>query len=134
MAIFSLSRHSSPKMDPALRRKIQFLAIQRQEELDALGSVRRELDGLYQALETVTDEKLVDSVIYEIKSLEARYDYHFCNIKQMDSALRREAPQQIQDGKACLLYTSPASAESIAADETGAPPVSGGLAASLLQI
>ena len=100
MAIFSLSRHSSPKMDPALRRKIQFLAIQRQEELDALGSVRRELDGLYQALETVTDEKLVDSVIYEIKSLEARYGYHFCNIKQMDSALRREAPQQIQDGKA----------------------------------
>ena len=68
--------------------------------MNALGSVRRELDGLYQALETVTDEKLVDSVIYEIKSLEARYDYHFCNIKQMDSALRREAPQQIQDGKA----------------------------------
>lgn len=65
MAIFSLSRHSSPKMDSVLHRKIQFLAIQRQEELEALGSVRRELDGLYQALETVTDEKLVDSVIYE---------------------------------------------------------------------
>ena len=100
MAIFSLPRHPSQKMDPALRRKVQLLAIQRQEELDALGKVRQELDGLYQTLESVTDERLVDSVIYEIKSLEARYDYHFCNIKQMDSVIRKEVPQRIQDGKA----------------------------------
>ncbi|MFQ9801155.1 MAG: DUF2508 family protein [Clostridia bacterium] len=66
----------------------------------SLGSVRRELDGLYQALETVTDEKLVDSVIYEIKSLEARYDYHFCNIKQMDSAFTPRGATADTDGKA----------------------------------
>ena len=45
---------------------------------------KQELDRLYLQLENVTDERLTDSIIYEIKSQEARYDYHYQNIRMLE--------------------------------------------------
>ena len=50
--------------------------------------VKQELDLLYCKLEDVTDERLVDSIIYEIKSQEAKYDYHYCNVRVLEERTR----------------------------------------------
>ena len=53
-------------------------------EVGQLAVVKQELDLLYCKLEDVTDERLVDSIIYEIKSQEAKYDYHYCNVRVLE--------------------------------------------------
>ena len=53
-------------------------------EVGQLLVTKKELDRLYCKLEDVTDERLVDSIIYEIKSQEARYDYHYHNVRMME--------------------------------------------------
>ena len=53
-------------------------------DVGQLAVVKQELDLLYCRLEDVTDERLVDSIIYEIKSQEAKYDYHYCNVRVLE--------------------------------------------------
>ncbi len=53
-------------------------------EVGQLLLTKNELDRLYWKLEDVTDERLVDSIIYEIKSQEAKYDYHYHNVRVME--------------------------------------------------
>lgn len=55
-----------------------------QYEAGQLSLTKQELDRLYMRLEDVVDERLVDSVIYEIKSQEARYDYHYHNLRMLE--------------------------------------------------
>lgn len=57
-------------------------------EVGQLAIVKQELDLLYCKLEDVTDERLVDSIIYEIKSQEAKYDYHYCNVRVLEERTR----------------------------------------------
>ena len=49
-----------------------------------MAATKQELDMLYWKLRDVTDERLVDSIIYEIKSQEAKYDYHYCNVRVLE--------------------------------------------------
>lgn len=53
-------------------------------EVGQLAVTKQELDLLYWKLKDVTDERLVDSIIYEIKSQEAKYDYHYCNVRILE--------------------------------------------------
>ncbi|MBR6683178.1 MAG: DUF2508 family protein [Firmicutes bacterium] len=53
-------------------------------EVGQLAVTKKELDRLYWKLEDVTDERLVDSIIYEIKSQEAKYDYHYHNVRMLE--------------------------------------------------
>ena len=53
-------------------------------EVGQLAVAKQELDLLYWKLKDVTDERLVDSIIYEIKSQEAKYDYHYCNVRILE--------------------------------------------------
>ena len=53
-------------------------------EVGQLAVTKKELDLLYWKLKDVTDERLVDSIIYEIKSQEAKYDYHYCNVRILE--------------------------------------------------
>lgn len=53
-------------------------------EVGQLMLTKKELDRLYWKLEDETDERLVDSIIYEIKSQEAKYDYHHHNVRLME--------------------------------------------------
>ncbi len=53
-------------------------------EVGQLAVTKKELDRLYWKLKDVTDERLVDSIIYEIKSQEAKYDYHYCNVRILE--------------------------------------------------
>ncbi len=53
-------------------------------EVGQLSVTKQELDRLYWKLEDVTDERLVDSIIYEIKSQEAKYDYHYHNVRVLE--------------------------------------------------
>ena len=53
-------------------------------EVGQLAQAKQELDRLYWRLEDVVDERLVDSIIYEIKSQEARYDYHYQNVRMLE--------------------------------------------------
>lgn len=53
-------------------------------EVGQLTVTKQELDRLYWKLEDVTDERLVDSIIYEIKSQEAKYDYHYHNVRVLE--------------------------------------------------
>ncbi len=61
-------------------------------EVGQLAVTKQELDLLYWKLRDVTDERLVDSIIYEIKSQEAKYDYHYCNVRMLEerTQVRRE--------------------------------------------
>lgn len=45
---------------------------------------KQNLDRLYLQLENVVDARLTDSIIYEIKSQEAKYDYHYDNIRILE--------------------------------------------------
>ena len=53
-------------------------------ESNELASVQETLSKLYWQLEDTVDERLVDSIIYEIKSQEAKYDYHYQNIRLLE--------------------------------------------------
>lgn len=53
-------------------------------EVMQLDRTKGELERLYLQLEDVVDERLVDSIIYEIKSQEAKYDYHYQNIRMLE--------------------------------------------------
>ena len=53
-------------------------------EVNQLEATKQELDRLYLKLEDVVDERLVDSIIYEIKSQEAKYDYHYHNVRLIE--------------------------------------------------
>ncbi len=55
-----------------------------QHEAYQLEETKQELERLYLQLEDVVDERLVDSIIYEIKSQEAKYDYHYQNIRMLE--------------------------------------------------
>ena len=53
-------------------------------ESTELAAVQETLAKLYWQLEDTVDERLVDSIIYEIKSQEAKYDYHYQNIRLLE--------------------------------------------------
>lgn len=53
-------------------------------EVGQLSVTKQELDRLYWKLADVTDERLVDSIIYEIKSQEAIYDFHHHNVRMLE--------------------------------------------------
>lgn len=55
-----------------------------QHEAYQLEETKQELERLYLQLEDVVDERLLDSIIYEIKSQEAKYDYHYQNIRLLE--------------------------------------------------
>ena len=55
-----------------------------QHEAYQLEETKQELERLYLQLEDVVDERLVDSIIYEIKSQEAKDDYHYQNIRMLE--------------------------------------------------
>lgn len=55
-----------------------------QHEAYQLEETKQELERLYLQLEDVVDERLLDSIIYEIKSQEAKYDYHYQNIRMLE--------------------------------------------------
>ncbi len=66
------------------KRQRQRLAKAWDYEVGQLAVTKKELDRLYWKLEDVTDERLVDSIIYEIKSQEAKYDYHYHNVRILE--------------------------------------------------
>ena len=67
-------------------------------EVGQLLASKEELDRLYWQLEDVVNDRLVDSIIYEIKSQEARYDYHYQNLRMLEERTLLEADQeQVQD-------------------------------------
>ena len=59
-----------------------------QTEMAAIRQTKEELERLYLILENVVEEKLVDSIIYQIKSAEARYDYHYIKLRQLEQQLQ----------------------------------------------
>ena len=71
----------SKRMEKKRRRQLENVW---KYEVGQLLVTKKELDRLYCKLEDVTEERLVDSIIYEIKSQEARYDYHYHNVRMME--------------------------------------------------
>lgn len=61
------------------------------QETSELRRLQEELECLYRMLEDVVEEKLVESIIYQIKSAESRYDYHYMTVRRMEKMLDRRS-------------------------------------------
>lgn len=57
-------------------RKKDLLAEERQELIKAADNVRRELNLVHNRLNYTTEPLLIESIIYEIKSLQKKYEYY----------------------------------------------------------
>ena len=53
--------------------------------VDSLSSTQREIDAAYNRFNFATDPDLIDSCVYEINSLQCRYNYLLHKIKTRDS-------------------------------------------------
>lgn len=58
-----------------------------QREINLLNTVRKirdDLDLAYKNFETVTDDALVDSYIYEVQSIQKKYEYYLKEAKKIN--------------------------------------------------
>ena len=71
---------------------------QEQEELmQSLKEAQRSLDHAYLAFDDITDSELVESCIFEIRSLQSRINYLLRQLKQLEE--RQTALSAAKEGK-----------------------------------
>ena len=83
------------------KKKIQELAKEWQMELLAIRQTKEELENMYMVLEDTVDEKLIDSIIYQIKAIEARYDFHHINLRQLEARWKQEEEESCPTAIVC---------------------------------
>ena len=66
-----------------MKRKAEALMSEGEEILAAIRQVQMQLECARNAFETVTDEVLIDSCIYEIFALQKKYEYFLKMAKEM---------------------------------------------------
>lgn len=60
---------------------------EKQELLSSLSRTRAQLQQAYSGFNLVSDQDLVESYVFEIKSLQSRYDYLFRRIKELERGI-----------------------------------------------
>ena len=64
-----------------------------QADTEALYRAKEDLERLYATLENVVEEKLVDSIIYQIKAAEACYDFHYLQLQDLEKRIQGETAE-----------------------------------------
>lgn len=70
------------------KRRFEKVSREWQQELTEIRQTKEELERLYLVLENVVEEKLVESIIYQIKSAESRYDFHYLALRKLEQQLK----------------------------------------------
>ncbi len=83
------------------KKRVQELAKEWQMELLAIRQTKEELEHMYMILEDTIDEKLIDSIIYQIKAIEARYDFHYINLRQLEARWKTEEKESCPTAAIC---------------------------------
>ena len=60
---------------------------EKQELISSLSRTRAQLQQAYSGFNLVSDQDLVESYVFEIKSLQSRYDYLFRRIKELERGI-----------------------------------------------
>lgn len=60
---------------------------EKQELISSLSHTRAQLQQAYSGFNLVSDQDLVESYVFEIKSLQSRYDYLFRRIKELERGI-----------------------------------------------
>lgn len=68
----------------AKNKKSRVLTREDQEIVEALNSVKREIEILHNRYDQMTDPLLIDSIIYELKAANIRYMYYLQLCKEKD--------------------------------------------------
>lgn len=58
--------------------------VNKEDLLHIVNKMREDLDLAYRNFETVTDDALVDSYIYEVQSIQKKYEYYLKEAKKMN--------------------------------------------------
>ena len=66
------------------RRPLRRQERERKELMDSISQTRVQLGQAYGSFNTTSDHDLIESYVYEINSLHARYNYLLRQMKQMD--------------------------------------------------
>ena len=67
------------------------------ELMQSLQQAQRSLDHAYLAFDDITDSDLMESCIFEIRSLQARINYLLCQMKRLET--QAEALTAAKEGK-----------------------------------
>lgn len=70
----------------ARRRQAAALEAERRELLASLASTRTQIQQAYGGFNTVCDNDLIESYVFEIKALQSRYDYLLRRVKELEYA------------------------------------------------
>ncbi|MCI8422558.1 MAG: YaaL family protein [Lawsonibacter sp.] len=68
------------------RRPLSPREAERQELLHALASTRTQINQAYGSFNTASDGDLIESYVYEINALQARYNYLLRRVKELEAA------------------------------------------------
>ena len=60
---------------------------EKQQLISSLSRTRAQLQQAYSGFNLVSDQDLVESYVFEIKSLQSRYDYLFRRIKELERGI-----------------------------------------------
>ena len=82
-AFFESDELRTPVKPSVPRKRARGLSREDQQVVIALGMLRRDLENLHNRYDQTTDPLLVDSLIYELKSVNIKYKYylHLCKEK-----------------------------------------------------
>ena len=68
---------------PAQRKKARYLA-ERQELIHSLSHTRTLINQAYGGFNSTSDNDLIESYVYEINALQARYNYLLRRVKELE--------------------------------------------------
>lgn len=71
-------------LSPRHRRQHAAQQLERQELMDSLNHTRTLINQAYGAFNTAYDSELIESYVYEINSLQARYNYLLRRFKELE--------------------------------------------------
>jgi len=82
---------------PAKKAKRRRLSAEDMEIVTALEAVQSDMDFLHRCFDETTDETLIDSLIYELKAVQLRYQYYLNLCKARGIAYGKAIPSKTLD-------------------------------------
>ena len=70
-----------------LRRSVSSRVVEQQEILLSLAHTRTQINQAYAGFNTASDDDLIESYVYEINALQARYNYLLRRIKELEATV-----------------------------------------------
>ena len=83
-----MSRRERQLQKQEQKRRFEQLSREWAQEMGQIRQTKEELERLYIILENVVEEKLVESIIYQIKSAESRYDFHYLALRKLEQKMK----------------------------------------------